>query len=107
MKRRFAGYILWALLVAPFLLVAAAVPVALLWAREDGLERVIRSMTMAVNAGIFDGSPYESTSSHAWRERDKAWAKAIIYITDLFQHGHCEGANKIEQPIIDMLEGKK
>lgn len=47
------------------------------------------------------------TSSHAWRERDKKWAKIVIKITDKFQKNHCERANKREQPVVDLIIKKK
>jgi len=60
-----------------------------------------------VNAAIFNGSAWESISSHAWTERDnKKWARMVIKLTDYFQQDHCMKANKREQPIIDLVEKK-
>lgn len=63
----------------------------------------VRAMDNFVNATIFNGYAWESISSHAWRERDKRWAKFVIFITDKFQPGHCQRANKREQPIVDLI----
>ena len=60
-----------------------------------------------VNATLFNGYAWESLSSHAWRERDKKWAKIVIKITDKFQKNHGERANKREQPVVDLIIKKK
>ncbi len=67
----------------------------------------VRAMDNFVNATIFNGYAWESISSHAWRERDKRWAKFVIFITDKFQPGHCQRANKREQPIVDLIRKSK
>jgi hypothetical protein len=56
-----------------------------------------------VNATVFNGYAWESVSSHAWREREQRWARTVIWITDRFQQGHCQRANKREQPIVDLV----
>jgi len=63
----------------------------------------VRAMDHFVNATIFNGYAWESISSHAWRERDKRWAKVVIRVTDKLQPGHCELANKREQPVVDLV----
>ncbi len=67
----------------------------------------VRAMDNFVNATIFNGYAWESISSHAWRERDKRWAKFVIFITDKFQPGHCQRANKREQPVVDLIHKSK
>jgi hypothetical protein len=67
----------------------------------------VRAMDNFVNATIFNGYAWESISSHAWRERDKRWARFVIFITDKFQPGHCQRANKREQPIVDLIRKSK
>ena len=67
----------------------------------------VRALDHFVNASVFNGYAWESISSHAWRERDKKWAKMIIKITDFFQLGHCERSNKREQVIVDLVLKKK
>ena len=67
----------------------------------------VRALDHFVNATLFNGYAWESLSSHAWRERDKKWAKTVIKITDSFQKDHCKRSNKREQPIIDLVLKKK
>lgn len=63
----------------------------------------VRALDHFVNASLFNGYAIESLSSHAWRERDKRWAKAIIKILDFCQKDHCQRANKREQPLVDLM----
>ena len=67
----------------------------------------VRAMDHFVNATLFNGYAWESVSSHAWREREKSWAKLVILIADNFQPGHCQRANKREQPIVDFIIKRK
>ncbi|WP_064000348.1 hypothetical protein [Campylobacter iguaniorum] len=71
--------------------------------RTSRVRQGVRALDHFVNATLFDGYALESISSHAWREKDKKWAKIVISITDKFQKGHCQRANKREQPIIDLM----
>lgn len=63
----------------------------------------VRALDHFVNATVFNGYAWESVSSHAWRERHKRWARCIIWITDHCQPGHCQRANKREQPVVDLV----
>lgn len=67
----------------------------------------VRALDHFVNASVFNGYAWESISSHAWRERDKRWAKIVIWVTNHFQPGHCIRANKREQPLVDLMLHKK
>lgn len=67
----------------------------------------VRAMDHFVNATLFNGYAWESVSSHAWRERDKRWAKFVIWVTDKFQKNHCKRSNKREQAIIDLMMQKR
>lgn len=67
----------------------------------------VRALDHFVNATIFNGYAWESISSHAWREREKQWAKVVIGITDRFQPGHCQRANKREQALVDLVRKSK
>jgi hypothetical protein len=62
-----------------------------------------RALDHFVNATIFDGFAWESVSSHAWRVRDRRWARTVIAFTDLLQQDHCRRANKREQPVVDLV----
>jgi len=66
----------------------------------------VRALDHFVNASVFNGYAWESVSSHAWREREKRWARVVIAITDWFQKGHCQKANKREQPVVDLVTHK-
>jgi hypothetical protein len=106
MKERLAG----------FLLMTAVVPLALagylllVWVGFFGRaargRAGVRALDHFVNATLLNGYAWESVSSHAWRERDKRWARAVIWLTDHFQPGHCQRANKREQPIVDLMLAK-
>lgn len=63
----------------------------------------VRALDHFVNAAVFDGLAWESLSSHAWRERERPWAKLVIRVTDLLQKDHCRRANKREQPVVDLV----
>ena len=63
----------------------------------------VRALDHFVNATLFNGNAWESISSHAWRARDTRWAKAVINVTDWFQKGHCQRANRREQPMVDLM----
>jgi hypothetical protein len=103
MKERLAG----------FLLMCAVVPMAvcgylmLVWIGLFGPNARgragVRALDHFVNATVFNGYAWESISSHAWRERDRRWAKVVIHVTDHFQKDHCQRANKREQPLVDLV----
>ena len=63
----------------------------------------VRALDHFVNASLFNGYAWESVSSHAWRERHKRWARAVIWLTDRFQKDHCMRANRREQPVVDLV----
>lgn len=63
----------------------------------------VRALDHFVNAAVFGGYAWESLSSHAWREREKWWAKVVIWFTDQFQPGHTQKANKREQHVVDLI----
>ena len=103
MKERLAG----------FVLMTAIVPLAvlgyliILWVgflgRADRGRAGVRALDHFVNASVFNGYAWESVSSHAWRERHRRWARAVIWATDRFQKDHCRRANKREQPVVDLV----
>lgn len=96
-----------------FLLTTAMVPMAVLgyliltwvgfFASTERGRAGVRALDHFVNASVFNGYAWESVSSHAWRVRHRPWAKAVIWLTDLFQNNHCMRANKREQPIVDLM----
>jgi hypothetical protein len=96
-----------------FLLMTVVVPLAVLgylilvwvgfFGRNERGRAGVRALDHFVNATVFNGNAWESVSSHAWRARNRRWARAIIWTTDLFQKNHCQRANKREQPILDLV----
>lgn len=104
MKQRLAGVVLWlllclvalpSLLLLPLLIWAGPIP----WARDS-----LRGFDQFANATLFRGNPLETLSSHAWRDRAAPWAAFLVWFLDLIQPGHCQGANAIEQPILDNID---
>ena len=73
----------------------------------DRIRQGVYAMDHFVNATIFNGYAWESVSSHAWREKDKKWAKFIIWLTGKFQKNHCERCNKREQDIVNLMLKKR
>lgn len=106
LKERLAGFLLM-FIVVPLALVGylIVVIIGLLGPVSRGRAGV-RALDHFVNATVFNGYAWESMSSHAWREREKTWAKVVIFVTDLFQQDHCRRANKREQVIIDLVLAK-
>lgn len=104
LKARLGGLILWVLLFVPAALGILLLPALILFASIERAKPALRAWDHIANAALFAGSPYESLSSHSWRERTKWWAKAVIWITDLLQKGHCEEANRHEQPVVDAIK---
>lgn len=106
MKERLAG----------FLVMTAIVPLAVLgylllvwigfFGRTERGRAGVRAMDHFVNATLFNGYAWESVSSHAWRARDRRWARCIIWLTDRVQKDHCRRANKREQPLVDLVLAK-
>ena len=107
MKERLAGTVLLCaivpLAVAGYLLIV----VVGIFGNVDRIRQGVYAMDHFVNATIFNGYAWESVSSHAWRERDKRWAKFIIWLTSKFQKNHCERCNKREQEVVDLILKKR
>ena len=106
MKERLAGFILMTAIVP----LAVSGYLMLLWVGFFGqTERGragVRALDHFVNATLFNGYAWESVSSHAWRMRERRWARVVIWITDVFQQGHCRRANKREQALVDLVLAK-
>ncbi len=106
MKERLAGFLLMSLVVP----LAIAGYLILVWVGLFGPNSRgragVRALDCFVNATVFNGLAWESVSSHAWRCRDRRWARMVIWITDHLQQGHCQRANKREQPVVDLVLAK-
>lgn len=106
MKERLAGFLLMTAIV-PMAIAGYLLLVVIGIAGSTARGRAgVRALDHFVNATLFNGYAWESVSSHAWRARDKRWAKVVIRVTDLFQRGHCRRANKREQAIVDLMLAK-
>ena len=103
MKERLAGFALMCAVVP----MAVAGYLLLVWVGLFGPNARgragVRALDHFVNATVFNGHAWESISSHAWRERDRRWARVVIRVTDWFQKDHCQRANKREQPVVDLV----
>lgn len=107
MKERLAGFVLMSVIV-PLAIVGYLVLCWVgLFGRNERGRAGVRALDQFVNATVFNGYAWESVSSHAWRCRDRRWARAVIWLTDRFQEGHCRRANKREQPVVDLVIAKK
>jgi hypothetical protein len=103
----------WRERLAGFLLMCAIVPMAVagylvlcfvgFFGKTERGRAGVRALDHFVNATLFNGSAWESVSSHAWRDREKRWAKVVIRVTDWFQKDHCRRANRREQPMVDLV----
>ena len=104
LKERLVGVFLVNLFLLPLALAGCLIltVVAVFGSTRRGRNGV-RALDHFVNAAVFDGLAWESLSSHAWRERGRLWARAVIWFTDHFQHEHCRRANKREQPVVDLV----
>ena len=63
----------------------------------------VRAFNHFVNAAVFNGSAWETVASHAWRMRERRWAKIFIQLTNHVQKDHCFRANKRGQPVVDFV----
>ncbi len=107
MKEKLAGTILLCAIVPLAIISYLFIVIVGTFGNVARVRQGVRALDHFVNATLFNGYAWESLSSHAWRERDKKWAKIVIKITDKFQKNHCERANKREQPIVDLIIKKK
>lgn len=103
MKERLIGFVLMTVVVP----LAVLGYLILLWVgffgRNARGRAGVRALDHFVNATVFNGHAWESVSSHAWRMRERRWARVIIWVTDRFQKNHCQRANKREQPVLDLV----
>ena len=107
MKERVAGTILLCAIVPLAIISYLFIVIVGTFGNVARVRQGVRALDHFVNATLFNGYAWESLSSHAWRERDKKWAKIVIKITDKFQKKHCGRANKREQPVVDLIIKKK
>jgi len=106
-KERLAGTVLLCAIVPLAVLGYLLIVVIGILGNVDRIRQGVYAMDHFVNATIFNGYAWESVSSHAWRERDKKWAKFIIWSTSKFQKNHCERCNKREQDVVNLILKKR
>lgn len=103
MKERLIGFVLMTVVV-PLAVLGYLILVWVGFFGRNARGRAgVRALDHFVNATVFNGHAWESVSSHAWRMRERHWARVIIWITDRFQKNHCQRANKREQPVLDLV----
>ena len=103
MKERLIGFVLMTVVV-PLAVLGYLILVWVGFFGRNARGRAgVRALDHFVNATVFNGYAWESVSSHAWRMRERRWARAIIWMTDHFQKNHCQRANKREQPVLDLV----
>lgn len=103
LKERLAGFLLMVVVVPMAVLGYLIVVLIGIFGPVSRVRAGVRALDHFVNASVFNGYAWESVSSHAWREREKGWAKMVIKLTDFFQVGHCQRANKREQAVVDLI----
>ena len=103
MKERLIGFVLMTVVV-PLAVLGYLILVWVGFFGRNARGRAgVRALDHFVNATVFNGHAWESVSSHAWRMRERRWARVIIWLTDRFQKNHCQRANKREQPVLDLV----
>jgi hypothetical protein len=103
MKERMAGFLVMTIVVPLAILGYLILLIVGVTGPNERGRAGVRALDHFVNASVFNGYAWESLSSHAWREREKRWARVIIWVTDRFQKDHCRRANKREQPVVDLV----
>lgn len=107
LKERVVGFFLITFLILPLAIVGYLLLTWVVFFGSTARGRAgARALDNFVNATVFDGYAWESVSSHAWRARERWWARLVIRFTDLFQRDHCRRANKREQPVVDLVLAK-
>ncbi|WP_122894026.1 hypothetical protein [Arcobacter peruensis] len=107
MKEKLAGTILLCAIVPLAVISYLFIVIVGTFGKVSRVRQGVRALDHFVNATLFNGYAWESLSSHAWREKDKKWAKIIINVTNKFQKDHCERSNRREQPVIDFILARK
>jgi hypothetical protein len=107
LKERIAGVMLMTVIVPLAVLGYLLIVYVGFFGKTERGRAGVRALDHFVNATVFNGYAWESISSHAWRERDRRWAKFIIAVTERFQTDHCRRANKREQPVVDLVLRKR
>jgi hypothetical protein len=100
---RAGSMMLYILFLPSAVLALLCLPLVILFAPLRA-RQTVRTLDELVNCFWFDGSAYESLSSHAWTAKETWWGKLVIGFTDLIEKGHCEESNAFEQKIVKYVE---
>lgn len=107
---RLGGLILYFLFIVETLLGLFLLPFMILWNPQRAKE-AMRGVDQFNNAFYTNGIGRESLSSHSWRAYQSAespkWARFVVWLTDKIQKGHCEEANRHEQPVVDFINSQE
>lgn len=107
MRERLMGFLLMCMIV-PLAIVGYFILVLVgFFGKNERGRAGVRALDQFVNATVFNGYAWESVSSHAWRERHRRWAKAVIWLMDHLQKDHCQRANSREQRIVNLVRKKR
>ena len=107
LRERIVGFLLITFLILPLAVLGYLVLTWVVFFGSTARGRNgARALDNFVNAAVFNGYAWESVSSHAWRARERRWARLVIRFTDLFQREHCRRANKREQAVVDLVVAK-
>lgn len=73
---------------------------------DDRAREMLLGLDGFSNAGMFNGSRWETVSSHTGREieRNTWWALLLGWVLNHLDAGHCAKANELEQPVMDLLK---
>jgi hypothetical protein len=106
MKVRLAGLILMVLLTVSAVLAWLHLLVRIMVLADDRAREMLCGLDLFGNTGLFNGSRWETISSHTGRELPKRtwWAVCLSAGLDVLQKGHCAGANALEQPLLDVIK---
>ena len=106
MKVRAAGLILIVLLTLAAIVSWLHLVVRVVLVPDNRAREMLAGLDVFGNTGMFNGSRFETISSHTGREclRGTRWALWLSGSLDLLQKGHCAGANALEQPLLDAIQ---
>lgn len=102
---RLGGLILFILFLVQTVAGYCLLPFCILWSPER-FKEALRSIDQFNNAFWLNGLGRESVSSHSWRARAAPWARFVVWLTDKLQAGHCQEANRHEQPVVDFINSQ-
>lgn len=106
MKIRLVGLILIVLLTLAAIVSWLHLVVRVVLVPDNRAREMLAGLDVFGNTGMFNGSRFETISSHTGRELRKGtlWAVCLSAMLDVLEKGHCAGANDLEQPLLDAIK---